>query len=127
MLYKIVVQKWAKLHRKNDLLKATMSQRHSNYYGFVKTGFEKRQLYYPRNNMIYVEKLNFLCHFGAHWILKVVPKSTSFENIEKNEKKEVQEAALKNMVCWSIFDAKMRSLKSEKRGFRIMTVVNHEI
>ena len=30
----------ANVHRKNDLLKATMSQRHEDYYGFVKTGFE---------------------------------------------------------------------------------------
>ena len=33
----------ANLHRKNDLSKATLSQRDSNYYGFVKTGFEKRE------------------------------------------------------------------------------------
>jgi hypothetical protein len=32
----------ANLHRKNDLLKATMSQRHEDYYGFVKTGVHKR-------------------------------------------------------------------------------------
>ena len=29
---------------KNDLLKTTMSERHSNYYGFVKTGFRNHCL-----------------------------------------------------------------------------------
>ena len=29
---------------KNDLLKVTMFQRHKDYYGFVKTGFEKRAI-----------------------------------------------------------------------------------
>ena len=35
-------RKWANLHRKNVLWKATMSQRHSNYHDFVKTGVRKR-------------------------------------------------------------------------------------
>ena len=35
-------RKLANLHRKNDVLKATMFQRHQDYYGFVKTGFGKR-------------------------------------------------------------------------------------
>ena len=33
-------QKMSQSLSKNDLVKATMSQRHSNCYGFVKTGFE---------------------------------------------------------------------------------------
>ena len=38
-------KKLTNLHRKNDLFKATMSHRHKDYYGFVKTGFEKRLHY----------------------------------------------------------------------------------
>ena len=44
MLYKTMLKKRnenrqvAKLHRKNEVLKATMSQRHEDYYGFVQTG-----------------------------------------------------------------------------------------
>ena len=49
-------QKTSQSPSKNDLLKATMCQRHEDYYGFVKTGFEKRQFYYPRKNMIYIGK-----------------------------------------------------------------------
>ena len=42
-----------------------------------------------------LKEMNFRCYFGAHWILKGVPKSTFFEKIGKDEKKEVQETALK--------------------------------
>ena len=37
-------RKLANLHRKNELLKATMSQRHKDYYGFVKTGSFRTRL-----------------------------------------------------------------------------------
>ena len=38
-------RKLANLHRQNDLFKATMFQRHKDYYGFVKTGFENKPHY----------------------------------------------------------------------------------
>ena len=85
--------------QKNDLLKATMFQRHEDYHGFVKTGFENKL------QSRHTHTQNFE-HFGATWSILVpfwipsdfegVPKSTIFEQkYKKNEKKEVQEPALK--------------------------------
>ena len=79
--------KWVNLHRKDDLLKAPMSQRHSNYHRFVKTGFKTQQSYHPRNKMFHCEKVNFRCHVGAHWTLKGVPKSTVFGKKTKRKEK----------------------------------------
>ena len=39
--------------------------------------------------------IDFGSHVGAHWILKGVPKSTVFENNQKNEINEVQETGCK--------------------------------
>ena len=51
--------------------------------------------------------------FGAHWILKGVPKSTIFENnLKQMRKRRSRKRLWKNMICWSIFDAKIRGLKS---------------
>ena len=44
----------------NDLLKATMSRRHGNYYGFVKAGFETRR---PKG----ASAIRFVQHVGATW------------------------------------------------------------
>jgi hypothetical protein len=57
-------RKLANLHRKNDLLKATMSQRHSNYFGFVKTGFETSR---PKG----ASAIRLFQMFGAFWSILV--------------------------------------------------------
>ena len=57
-------RRFANLHRKNDLLKATMSQRHKDYYGFVKTGFETRR---PKG----ASAIILFQHFGATWSILV--------------------------------------------------------
>ena len=49
--------------------------------------------------------------FWSHRILKGVPKFIIFEKIQKNEKNEVQETALKKHDFGLIFDVKMRGLK----------------
>ena len=73
-----------------------MSQRHSNYYGFVKTGSAKVSVSLMLFSAFWRPLVDLLRHFGAHWILKGVPKSTIFETkIEKNLNKRVQEAAMK--------------------------------
>ena len=74
---------------KNDILKATMPQRHSNYHGFVKTGFETRR---PKG----ASAIRFFQHFGTTWsilvpflnyrISKGVPKSTILFFLRKLEK-----------------------------------------
>ena len=60
-----------------------------------------------------LKKMKLWCHFGAHRILKGVPKSTIFETIyiKNNEKKEVHETALKKHDFLIDFYAKMRGLK----------------
>ena len=68
-------------------LKATMSQRHNNYYGFEKTGFKNKQFYYPRNNMTYVEKMECRCHVCPHSILEGCPKSTIVKTIQNKIRK----------------------------------------
>ena len=81
---------------KNDLLKATMSQRHGNYYGFVKTGFEKRKAHGKFAGATRHHLADFGNHFDTHRIFKGVPESTIFEKItKKKEKNEVREAVLK--------------------------------
>ena len=55
------------------------------------------------------------------------PDRPFLKQIEKNEKKEVQETAFLKHYFWSIFDAKMRGLKFLKSGFRIILVANYEI
>ena len=89
-----------------------MSQRHEDYYGFVKTGFKK------------VKKEQEISehHFGATWSILVPFLTPSdfeggskinyfWKQSKKNEKNEVQETALKKHDFWLIFDAKMRGLK----------------
>ena len=95
----------------NDLFKATLSQRQSNYYGFVKTGFKKMKTPGSFLNTILAPRGRFWCHFWPHRISKRVPKSTSFEKHLKHEK-NVQDAAFSKHVFRSIFDTKMRGQKS---------------
>ena len=75
--------KVANLHRKNDVFKNTRSKRHSNYYGFKKNRSQTNPLH-PEKIMHFFDNLinnvDFWSHFGAHWILKGVPKSTIFGN-----------------------------------------------
>ena len=75
-----------------------MSQRHEDYYGFVKTGFEKyRQVGIARPDIF-----ELLAPFSRFWLpywrpsdLEWGSKNRPFwKQIKKNEKKEVQEAAL---------------------------------
>ena len=73
-----------------------MSQRHGNYYGFVKTGFKNKQFYYPRNNMLYIEKNENVMPFWSPFDFEGGPKIDHFgQKSEQNVKKEVQETALK--------------------------------
>ena len=62
-----------------------MSQRHGDYYGFVKTRFKTKQFY--------VDKMENSVPFWRPLDFEGGPKSTIFE--KTNEKMEVQETALK--------------------------------
>ena len=108
-------RKLANLHRKNDFLKATMSQRHRDYYGFVKTGFETRPQKGTPGKLFgghFGDTWSIWCHFWPHRISKGVPTSTIFEkNLKKMRKRRSKKRLKKNMICWSIFDVKMRGLK----------------
>jgi hypothetical protein len=104
--------KWANLRRKNYLLKATMSQRHSNYYGFMKTGSAKVSYRLCFCCACWRPVIDLGSHFWPHWISKGVPKLTIFEkNQKKMIKRRSKKRLWKNMICWLIFDAKMRGLK----------------
>ena len=75
-----------------------MSQRHGNCYGFVKTGLKqqkRKQFYYPRSKMIHVEKKLNWVPFWRPLDFEGGPKIEHFWKKLKNDKKEVQEAALK--------------------------------
>ena len=70
-----------------------MSQRHGNYFGFVKIRVAKHNYCFCD---FWRRLVDFGCHFGPHRISKGVPKSIIFEtNHKKIIKKEVQETALK--------------------------------
>ena len=95
MLYKNSTQensknrKRANPHQSTDLLKTTRSKRHSNYYGFKKSRSRKAPVR-PEILMhvltIRRHLVDFGSHFGTHWILKWVTKSTVFEPFKKTNK-----------------------------------------
>ena len=73
---------------------------------------------------------DFGCHFGAHWILKGVPKSIIFEKIEENKKDEVQEAGWKKHDFSIVFNANWEAWNGKKKVFayiiRIIYVAKYE-
>jgi hypothetical protein len=70
----------------------------------------------------------FWCHCWRPSDFEGGPKIDHFFKNLKNEKNKRSKKRLwKNMICWSIFDAKMRGLKWYKRGFRIIRVANYKI
>ena len=83
---------------KNDLLEAMMSQRHGDYYCFVKTV----SLIFFR---LLVSIGRFFAYFGIHSILRGSKNRPFSKQIRNNEKKKVQEAASKQIDILIDFDA----------------------
>ena len=93
-----------------------MSQRHNNYYGFVRTGFAKKlpapdSFFQIFGATWFTEEEEEGCHFGAHWILKGVPKS-SFLDMQANRMRNngVIDRVLKKHEFQLIFDANIQGL-----------------
>ena len=84
-----------KLSSQIDLLKTTVSKRHSNYCGLKKNMFFTRP---PKSVAIlcfvrafWCHLADFGCHFGPSWIPRGVQKSCFWVSCWKNDEKRVSE------------------------------------
>ena len=95
---------------KNDLLNATMSQRHNDYYGFVKTGFENGGCVRYQFSAFWRHLVDVGAIFDPS-DFEGGPKIDSFFfKYKKMRKRRSKKRLWRNMICWTIFDAKMRGL-----------------
>ena len=88
-------EKMCKLSSKIDLLKTTVSKRHSNYCGLKKNSFfpgpPKRVAILCFFRAFWCHLADFGCHFGPSWIPRGVQKSCFWVSCSKNDEKRVSE------------------------------------
>ena len=88
-------EKMSKLSSNIDLLKTTVSKRHSNYRGLKKNMFFTKQQRANRRIEIWRtfwrHLADFECHFGPSWIPRGVQKSCFWVSCWKNDEKRVSE------------------------------------